>query len=44
MKAGRALCIPGIGTKLAVAATRFVPRGAVLALITRLQGGSGQKS
>lgn len=36
MKAGRALCIPGIGTKLAIAMTRFVPRGAVLALVTRL--------
>jgi short-subunit dehydrogenase len=39
MKAGRALCIPGIGTKMAIAMTRFVPRGAVLALVTRLQRG-----
>ena len=39
MKAGRALCIPGIGTKVAIAVTRFVPRGAVLALVARLQRG-----
>jgi len=39
MKAGRALCIPGIGTKTAIAVTRFVPRGLVLALVTRLQRG-----
>lgn len=39
MKAGRALCIPGIRTKVAVALTRFVPRAAVLALVTRLQRG-----
>jgi short-subunit dehydrogenase len=37
MKAARALCIPGIGTKVAIAITRFVPRGLVLALVTRLQ-------
>jgi uncharacterized protein len=37
MKAGRTLCIPGIGTKIAIAATRFVPRGALLALIAHLQ-------
>ena len=39
MKAGRTLCIPGIGTKVAIAVTRFVPRGAVLAMVTRLQRG-----
>jgi uncharacterized protein len=39
MKAGRTLCIPGIGTKAAIAVTRFVPRGLVLALVTRLQRG-----
>jgi short-subunit dehydrogenase len=37
MKAGRTLCLPGIGTKLAVALTRFVPRGLVLAMMSRLQ-------
>jgi short-subunit dehydrogenase len=37
MKAGRRLCVPGIGTKAAIAATRFIPRGLVLALVTRLQ-------
>jgi short-subunit dehydrogenase len=37
MKAGRRLCVPGIGTKAAIAATRFVPRGLVLAVMTRLQ-------
>jgi hypothetical protein len=37
MKAGRRLCVPGIGTKLAIALTRFVPRGGVLAMVTRLQ-------
>jgi hypothetical protein len=37
MKAGRALCIPGIGNKLAVTATRFLPRAAVLAIVAKLQ-------
>jgi short-subunit dehydrogenase len=36
MKAGRRLCVPGIGTKAAIALTRFVPRGAVLAVVMRL--------
>ena len=39
MKAGRALCVPGIGTKAAIAVTRFLPRGLVLAVIARLQRG-----
>ena len=39
MKAGRTLCVPGIGTRAAIAATRFVPRGWVLALMARLQRG-----
>ena len=39
MKAGRALCVPGIGTKAAIALTRFLPRGLVLAVIARLQHG-----
>lgn len=39
MKAGRALCVPGIGTKIAIAVPRFLPRGFVLALIARLQRG-----
>ena len=39
MKAGNALCVPGIGTKAAIALTRFLPRGLVLAVIARLQRG-----
>jgi len=39
MEAGRALCIPGIGTKAAIALTRFVPRGVLLAMVTRLARG-----
>lgn len=39
MKAGRTLSIPGIGTKIAVALTRFASRGVVLQAITRLQTG-----
>jgi short-subunit dehydrogenase len=39
MKAGRRLCIPGIGTKVAIVVTRFVPRGVVLALVMRLLRG-----
>ena len=39
MKAGNALCVPGIGTKAAIALTRFLPRGLVLAVIARLQHG-----
>ena len=39
MKAGRALCVPGIGTKAAIAVTRFLPRGFVLAVMARLQRG-----
>ena len=35
MKAGRTLCVPGIGTKAAIAVTRFVPRGLVLAIMAR---------
>lgn len=37
MKAGRRLCVTGIGTKAAVVMARFVPRALVLAWITRLQ-------
>jgi hypothetical protein len=37
MKAGRALCVPGIGNKIVVTATRFLPRAAVLAIVGRLQ-------
>jgi uncharacterized protein len=37
MKAGRALCVPGIGNKIAVMATRLLPRAALLAIIERLQ-------
>jgi short-subunit dehydrogenase len=37
MMAGRALCVPGIGNKVAVTATRFLPRAAVLAIVGRLQ-------
>jgi short-subunit dehydrogenase len=37
MKAGRALCVPGFGNKVAVTATRFLPRAAVLAIVGRLQ-------
>jgi uncharacterized protein len=40
MKAGRTLCIPGIGTKAAIALTRFFPRGLVLAAVARMQRGS----
>ena len=39
MKAGRALCVPGIGTKAAIVVTRFLPRGFVLAIMARLQRG-----
>lgn len=37
MKARRALCVPGIGNKVIVTATRFLPRGALLAIVGRLQ-------
>jgi short-subunit dehydrogenase len=37
MKAGRALCIPGFGAKIAVMGTRLLPRAALLALTGRLQ-------
>jgi short-subunit dehydrogenase len=37
MKARRALCVPGIGNKVAVIATRLLPRAALLAIIGRLQ-------
>jgi short-subunit dehydrogenase len=37
MKAGRALCIPGFGAKIAVMTTRFLPRAALLAIVGRLQ-------
>lgn len=37
MKAGRALCVPGIGNKITVMATRFLPRGALIAIVGRLQ-------
>jgi short-subunit dehydrogenase len=39
MKAGRALCVPGIGTRIAIAVPRFLPRGWVLAMVARLQRG-----
>jgi uncharacterized protein len=39
MKAGRTLCVPGIGTRAAIVATRFAPRGWVLATMARLQRG-----
>jgi hypothetical protein len=39
MKAGRTLCVPGIGTRAAIAATRFSSRGWVLAMMARLQRG-----
>jgi short-subunit dehydrogenase len=39
MKTGRALCVPGFGTKIAAMATRFLPRGALLAIVGRLQRG-----
>jgi uncharacterized protein len=37
MKAGRTLCVPGIGTKIAVIATRLLPRAALLAIVGGLQ-------
>jgi hypothetical protein len=37
MKAGRTLCVPGIGNKVVVAATRIMPRALVLALVGYLQ-------
>ena len=37
MKARRALCVPGIGNKVIVTATRFLPRAALLAIVGRLQ-------
>jgi short-subunit dehydrogenase len=37
MKAGRTLCVPGIGNKIAIAVTRMLPRGWTLALAGHLQ-------
>lgn len=37
MKAGRRLCIPGIGNKLIVTATRFLPRAVLLAAVGLVQ-------
>jgi len=37
MKAGRTLCVPGIGSKIAVMVTRLLSRSALLALTGRLQ-------
>jgi short-subunit dehydrogenase len=37
MKAGRTLCVPGIGNKLAVMGTRLFPRAALLAIVGGLQ-------
>jgi len=37
MKAGRALCVPGFGTKVAAMVTRLLPRAAVLAIVERMQ-------
>jgi short-subunit dehydrogenase len=37
MKAGRALCVPGFGTKIAVTLTRIMPLPLTLALASRLQ-------
>lgn len=37
MKARRALCVPGIGNKVIVTATRFLPRAVLLAIVGRLQ-------
>src|ERR1700710_2598090 len=37
MKAGRTLCVPGIGNKVTIAVTRIMPRGWTLALAGRLQ-------
>jgi uncharacterized protein len=37
MKTGRALCVPGIDNKIAVMATRLLPRAALLAIVGRLQ-------
>jgi uncharacterized protein len=37
MKARRALCVPGMGNKIAVMATRLLPRAALLAIIGHLQ-------
>jgi short-subunit dehydrogenase len=37
MKAGRTVCIPGIDNKIAVVATRLLPRAALLAIVGRLQ-------
>jgi hypothetical protein len=37
MKAGRALCVPGIGNKIAIAVTRILPRSLALAIAGHLQ-------
>jgi uncharacterized protein len=37
MKAGRALCVPGIGNKVTIAATRMMPRALTLATVDYLQ-------
>ena len=37
MKAGRALCVPGVGTKVVVLLTRIMPRALTLALVGHLQ-------
>jgi hypothetical protein len=37
MKAGQTLCVPGIANRITVAATRFLPRAMLLAIVGRLQ-------
>jgi hypothetical protein len=37
MKAGRRLCIPGVGNKLIVTSMRFLPRRILLSIVTQLQ-------
>jgi short-subunit dehydrogenase len=37
MKAGRTLCVPGVGNKIAVIGTRLLPRVALLAIVGALQ-------
>ncbi len=37
MKEGRALCVPGFGSKVAIAMPRFLPRGLTIAITGFLQ-------
>ena len=44
MKAGRALCVPGIGNKATIAVTRMMPRALTLATVSYLQRRSRRRA